>query len=40
MPRFGACVDLPTAEPGDYAALFDAAHRQLGGAIVLVWDNC
>ena len=24
----------------DYAALLDAAHRQLGGAIVLVWDNC
>ena len=23
----------------DYAALLDAAHRQLGGAIVLVWDN-
>jgi transposase len=23
----------------DYAALFDAAHRQLGGPIVLVWDN-
>jgi transposase len=26
------------AEP-DYAALFDAAHRQLGGPIVVVWDN-
>jgi putative transposase len=24
----------------DYAALFDAGHRQLGGPIVLVWDNC
>jgi len=24
----------------DYAALLDAAHRQLGGPIVLVWDNC
>ncbi|WP_238412323.1 transposase, partial [Saccharothrix deserti] len=23
----------------DFAALLDAAHRQLGGAIVLVWDN-
>jgi hypothetical protein len=23
----------------DYAALVDAAHRQLGGPIVLVWDN-
>jgi transposase len=23
----------------DYAALFDAGHRQLGGPIVLVWDN-
>jgi DDE superfamily endonuclease len=23
----------------DYAALLDAAHRQLGGPIVLVWDN-
>jgi transposase len=23
----------------DYAALFDAAHQQLGGPIVLVWDN-
>lgn len=23
----------------DYAALLDAAHRQLGGNIVLVWDN-
>jgi putative transposase len=24
----------------DYATLLDAAHRQLGGPIVLVWDNC
>jgi putative transposase len=24
---------------GDYAALLDAAHQQLGGPIVLVWDN-
>jgi hypothetical protein len=24
----------------DYAALLDAAHRQLGGPLVLVWDNC
>jgi hypothetical protein len=24
----------------DYAALLDAAHQQLGGPIVLVWDNC
>src|SRR3954463_1080765 len=24
----------------DYAALLDAAHRQLGGPIVLVWDKC
>ena len=24
----------------DYAALLDAAHRQLSGPIVLVWDNC
>ena len=24
---------------GDYAALLDAAHHQLGGPIVLVWDN-
>jgi transposase len=23
----------------DYAALLDAAHRQLGGPIVLIWDN-
>jgi putative transposase len=23
----------------DYIALFDAAHQQLGGPIVLVWDN-
>jgi putative transposase len=23
----------------DYAALLDAAHFQLGGPIVLVWDN-
>jgi len=23
----------------DYAALFDAAHQQLGGSIVVVWDN-
>jgi hypothetical protein len=23
----------------DYATLLDAAHRQLGGPIVLVWDN-
>jgi transposase len=23
----------------DYARLLDAAHRQLGGSIVLVWDN-
>ena len=24
----------------DYARLLDAAHRQLGGPIVLAWDNC
>ena len=24
---------------GDYAALLTAAHHQLGGPIVLVWDN-
>jgi DDE superfamily endonuclease len=23
----------------DYAALLDAAHQQLGGALVVVWDN-
>lgn len=23
----------------DFAALLDAAHRQLGGPVVLVWDN-
>jgi len=23
----------------DYARLLDAAHQQLGGAIILVWDN-
>ena len=23
----------------DYARLLDAAHRQLGGPLVLVWDN-
>jgi putative transposase len=23
----------------DYAALLDAAHQQLGGPVVLVWDN-
>jgi putative transposase len=23
----------------DYAALLDAAHQQLGGPLVLVWDN-
>ena len=23
----------------DYARLLDAAHRQLGGPVVLVWDN-
>ena len=23
----------------DYACLLDAAHQQLGGAIILVWDN-
>ncbi|WP_203968025.1 hypothetical protein [Sphaerisporangium melleum] len=23
----------------DYAAQFDAAHQQLGGPIVVVWDN-
>ena len=23
----------------DYAALLDAAHSQLGGPLVLVWDN-
>jgi putative transposase len=23
----------------DYAALLDAAHQQLGGKIVLIWDN-
>jgi transposase len=25
--------------PTDYAALLDAAHQQLGGSIVLIWDN-
>lgn len=24
----------------DYAALLDAAHSQLGGPIVLIWDSC
>src|SRR4051812_10908780 len=24
----------------DYARLLDAAHRQLGGPIVLIWDKC
>jgi putative transposase len=24
----------------DYARLLDAAHQQLGGPVVLVWDNC
>jgi len=24
----------------DYARLLDAAHQQLGGPIVLVWDKC
>ena len=23
----------------DYAALLDAAHQQLGGSVVLIWDN-
>jgi putative transposase len=23
----------------DFAALLDAAHRQLGGLLVLIWDN-
>jgi hypothetical protein len=23
----------------DYAALLDAAHQQLGGPLVVVWDN-
>jgi DDE superfamily endonuclease len=23
----------------DYAALLDAAHQQLGGPVVLIWDN-
>ena len=23
----------------DYARLLDAAHQQLGGPVVLVWDN-
>jgi hypothetical protein len=44
-------VDLPDDHPPrpqereervpetDYAALLDAAHQQLGGPIVLVWDN-
>ncbi len=25
---------------GDYIRLLDAAHQQLGGPIVVVWDNC
>jgi putative transposase len=32
----GGRKGLPEADP---AALLDAAHRQLGGPIVLVWDN-
>jgi transposase len=50
-PRLTAPVDLPTRthrgrkgerrsfSERDYADLLDAAHQQLGGPIMLVWDN-
>jgi hypothetical protein len=49
--RAPAPADLPGAPPPpgkdrrkgfietDYAALLDAAHQQLGGPLVVVWDN-
>lgn len=29
----------PQSGEADYARLLDAAHQQLGGPLVLVWDN-
>jgi transposase len=34
--RGGGCKGFTEA---DYVALLDAAHQQLGGPIVLIWDN-
>ncbi|MEU6670047.1 transposase [Streptomyces sp. NPDC046727] len=35
-----ARVSGRVSEEKDFAALLDAFHQQLGGRVVLVWDNC
>lgn len=35
----GGTADKKGFTERDYAALLDAAHRRLGGPLVLVWDN-
>lgn len=37
--RRGRAGERKSFAEADYAALLDAAHQQLGGPIVLVWDN-
>jgi len=37
--RRGRKGERKSFSEADYAALLDAAHQQLGGPIVLVWDN-
>lgn len=37
--RRGRAGERKSFSEADYAALLDAAHAQLGGPIVLVWDN-
>jgi hypothetical protein len=38
--RRGRAGERKSFSEADYAALLDAAHAQLGGPIVLVWDKC
>jgi DDE superfamily endonuclease len=38
-PRWRGSGGRKGLTEADYAALLDAAHQQLGGPIVLVWDN-
>ncbi|WP_165969718.1 transposase [Nonomuraea terrae] len=37
--RRGRKGERKSFSEADYAALFDAAHQQLGGPLVVIWDN-
>jgi putative transposase len=37
--RRGSKGERRSFAEADYAALLDAAHQQLGGPIVVIWDN-